>query len=98
ANNQLRHEINKMKAQVQGLKKALAFMKSSSQSSQYLLATSASMKITEINTSQIISQEYKERTESFIYEKDKKHMFYKSALTMLSDEQDQSCGSWSRKM
>ena len=29
ANNQLRHEINKMKAQVQGLEKALAFMKSS---------------------------------------------------------------------
>jgi len=29
ANNQLRHEINKMKAQVQGIEKALAFMKSS---------------------------------------------------------------------
>ncbi|CAB4411245.1 unnamed protein product [Rhizophagus irregularis] len=29
ANNQLRHEINKMKTQVQGLEKALAFMKSS---------------------------------------------------------------------
>ena len=29
ANNQLRHEINKIKAQVQGIEKALAFMKSS---------------------------------------------------------------------
>ena len=29
ANNQLRHEINKMKAQMQELEKALAFMKSS---------------------------------------------------------------------
>jgi hypothetical protein len=29
ANNQLRHEINKMKAQVQGIEKALAVMKSS---------------------------------------------------------------------
>ena len=29
ANNQLRHEINKMKAQVQGIEKALAIMKSS---------------------------------------------------------------------
>ncbi|EXX61985.1 hypothetical protein RirG_166020 [Rhizophagus irregularis DAOM 197198w] len=29
ANNQLRYEINKMKTQVQGLEKALTFMKSS---------------------------------------------------------------------
>ncbi|CAG8559466.1 17256_t:CDS:10, partial [Dentiscutata heterogama] len=72
-------------------------------------ATSASMKMTEINNSQRIPQEvkdffknnstwsllkflqYRERTESFTYEKDKEHMFYKSALTMISDEQAQLC-------
>ncbi|CAG8743856.1 6792_t:CDS:10, partial [Gigaspora margarita] len=79
------------------------------QTAEYLLATSASMKMTEINNSQIIPQEakdffknnstwsllkflqYRERTESFTYEKDKEHMFYKSLLTMISDEQAQLC-------
>lgn len=35
--------------------------------------------------------QYRERTESFTYEKDKEHMFYKSLLTMISDEQAQLC-------